>query len=272
MPELPEVETIVRELCEAGLPGCVVADSQVFWPRTVSAAPQFTSQIKNQKINRIERRGKYLIFTLSNDTLLIHLRMTGKFALDTDPTPLTHERIQLTFKDGRILHYLDQRKFGRWHLVSDPKEILQNIGLEPLSAEFTLAAFKGVFAGKSTRIKSFLLNQAHIAGLGNIYVDEALWEAKIHPERALNTLTAKEIKALHHAIPFVLSKGIANKGTSLGSHLANYFSVSRRRGDNQFQLNVFRKNGLPCPRCGTVIVKTVVTQRGTHWCPTCQKL
>lgn len=271
MPELPEVETIVRELCKADLVDCGVVDAQIFWPRTVSTPPHFVEKIKDQTLKSIARRGKYLVLTLSRDTLLIHLRMTGKFVLDADPSPLQHERVQLTFSDKRVLHYVDQRKFGRWHLVENSDEVLSQIGLEPLSEAFTFAAFQTVLRGRTTRIKPFLLDQQHVAGLGNIYVDEALWEAKIHPERSVDTLTTKEMRALHRAIPLVLTKGIANKGTSLGSHLANYFSVSGHRGGNQFKLNVFRREGLPCFRCDQLIVKTVVAQRGTHWCPTCQK-
>ena len=124
----------------------------------------------------------------------------------------------------------------------------------------------------SQKIKPFLLDQHHIAGLGNIYVDEALWEAKIHPMQKANTLNLTKIKALHHAISAVLKQGIAHMGTSLGSKQANYFSVSGRRGGNQTQLKVFRREGLPCPRCNTDIVKIVVAQRGTHLCPFCQKI
>lgn len=170
-----------------------------------------------------------------------------------------------------ILHYDDQRKFGKWYLLNNPEPIFAKLGLEPLAEEFTLAAFKNAISKRSSPLKPFLLNQRYIVGLGNIYVDEALWEAKIAPTRRVNTLSSSEIKALHKAILHVLAEGIANMGTSLGSKQANYFSVSGRRGEHQKQLKVFRRDGLPCPRCHSKIIKIKLAQRGTHLCPSCQK-
>lgn len=274
MPELPEVETIVRELCENQLIGVKILDVKVFWPRTI-ATPEvidFCSQLVNQVIVKIDRRGKFIIFTLSKDSLLIHLRMTGKLTLFTEiKNPSPHERVRLRFDDGRFLCYEDQRKFGKWYLLSHPEDKLKKLGIEPLSKSFTLKAFEKLLTNSSQQIKPFLLNQCYITGLGNIYVDEALWEAKIHPTRKTNSLNQIEIKALHNAIPKVLKQGIAHMGTSLGSKLANYFSVSGRRGGNQTQLKVFRREGLLCPRCHSEIIKISVSKRGTHLCPNCQK-
>lgn len=274
MPELPEVETIVRELLEHSLVGLKIQHAEVFWERSLGSQPMdvFCELIKNQSIQGIARRGKFIQFSLSTGmTLLVHLRMTGKFLITKEDTPpKSHERIRLYLSDGRILRYEDQRKFGKWHLTSNPEKWLDHIGIEPLSPLFTLHAFNQILKKRKCKIKPFLLDQRFIAGLGNIYADEALWLAKIHPTRLISTLTAKEITALHQGIITALSEGVANIGTSLGSTRANYFSVSGRRGTNQYKLNVFRREGLPCSRCKTIIQKMFIAQRGTHFCPHCQ--
>jgi len=275
MPELPEVETIVRELNDHSLIGSKIMSAVIFWERTIGApsCTDFCRQIKGQVIKCIERRGKFIVITLSQQTLLIHLRMTGKLSFSKQKDLISsHERVRLKLDDGRFLHYEDQRKFGKWYLVDDPQTKLDLIGIEPLSVEFNVEALKKLLIRSSLPIKIFLLNQRYVAGIGNIYADEALWEAKIHPLKKANSLNPTEIKALLLAIKHVLNGGIANQGTSLGSKMANYFSVSRRRGNNQNQLKVFRKDGLKCPRCQTVIIKMTVAQRGTHLCPLCQKL
>lgn len=272
MPELPEVETIVREMHETQLLGLKIEHVDIFWNRTVadSSAETFSKKITDQSILNIERRGKFIVFTLTNDILLVHLRMTGKFFIDRneslgDP----HERLRLTLSDGRILHYLDQRKFGKW-ILANAQNVLNKIGVEPLSSDFTLAVFKNLLKGRKRLIKPFLLDQKFVAGLGNIYVDEALWYAKIHPARNIDSLNTDEIKALHKAIILVLKKGVANTGTTLGTFQANYYSVSGRRGRNQDALNVFRCVGKNCKRCKTIIKKIILAQRGTHFCPYCQ--
>ena len=273
MPELPEVETIVRELRQEHLIGLKIVRATILWSRSIQTPDpdSFCQQIASQKISDITRRGKYIVFTLSKGILLVHLRMTGKFIITSkDEKPLKHERVQLYLSDGRVLRYEDQRKFGKLSLVTSTEEKFHELGLEPLSDEFTLKEFKNRVLKSSQRIKPYLMNQRHVAGLGNIYVDEALWEAKIHPLRKANSLSEKEVTALFHAIPKVLLLGIENMGTSLGSSRANYFSVSGRRGGNQYKLKAFRQDGLPCPRCATTIIKIVVGQRGTHLCPNCQ--
>jgi formamidopyrimidine-DNA glycosylase len=275
MPELPEVETIVRELREADLIGLKVEKASVFWERSIAhqSGAAFCKRIANQEILDISRRGKFLVFSLKQDTLLVHLRMTGKFLIDKEDSLVHgHERVRLYLSDGSILRYEDQRKFGKWYLVGDPEQVLKRIGIEPLSKDFTLTAFKDLLKRSNRQIKPFLLDQGFVAGLGNIYVDEALWQAEIHPVRTIQTLNEKEKNALHKAIIKVLKAGVKNIGTSLGSARANYFSVSGRRGNNQQKLKVFRRDGLPCLRCQTTICKMVVAQRGTHFCPSCQKL
>ena len=274
MPELPEVETIVRELRESSLIGLKITKAVVFWERSIGnlTSELFCQKIASQAIVDIQRRGKFLVFKLTQDTLLVHLRMTGKFLIANEHyDEHSHERVRLYLSDKRILRYEDQRKFGKWYLTSNPEQFLDKLGIEPLSAEFTLKAFKACLTGRNRQIKPFLLDQHYVAGLGNIYVDEALWSARIHPSRLLQTLTDKEITLLHDSIIEVLKRGVDNIGTSLGAARANYFSVSGRRGNNQQALNVFRRDGLPCERCGTIVRKIVVAQRGTHLCPTCQK-
>jgi formamidopyrimidine-DNA glycosylase len=275
MPELPEVETIVRELRTSNLIGQKIVSATVLWAGTIAEPTEsalFASQIAQQVIGDISRRGKFIVLTLTDYTLLVHLRMTGKFIFSTEGrAPTKHERVALHLEDGRWLHYEDQRKFGKWYLLSDPTTKLYTVGLEPLSSTFTLEAFENVLQGRKQLIKHFLLDQRYVAGIGNIYADEALWQASIHPMRKTSTLSKKEIAALHGAIVDVLLQGIAHMGTSLGNKQANYFSVSGRRGGNQTQLKVFRREGELCPRCGTELIKITVATRGTHLCPTCQQ-
>jgi len=276
MPELPEVETIVQELCSAELIGKHIDKAVVYWHRSIAipSCEEFPDQISGQTIQQIQRRGKFIVLTLTKDTLLIHLRMTGKILISNNSQePIhKHERVRLYLNDGRILRYEDQRKFGKWYLLLEPQETLKKLGVEPLSKEFTLEFLEKIIQKHSVSIKSFLLNQKFIAGLGNIYVDEALWLAQVHPLRKANSLNQLEKKALHFAIIQVLKIGIENTGTSLGKHRGNYMGTTGRQGSNQHALNVFRRDGEPCPRCQTTIAKIVVAQRGTHLCPFCQKL
>ena len=275
VPELPEVETIVRELIKSSLIGREISSAKVYWDRTVgSPSPaEFISEIIGKTIKGVARRGKFIVIALDKYTLLVHLRMTGKLSFTNHAAVISsHERLVLGLDDGRFLHYEDQRKFGKWYLLEDPKIKFDQLGIEPLTKDFSLERFQALISKSSLGIKAFLLNQRHLVGVGNIYADESLWEAKIHPARKANSLTLPEINALFKAIPHVLKQGIANQGTSLGSKSANYFSVNRKPGNYQTQLNVFRRDGMPCPRCQTIMIKIVVAQRGTHICPFCQKI
>lgn len=273
MPELPEVETIVKDLKAAKLEGGLIRSAEVFWSRTVDTprADLFSLQIRNQQIEKISRRGKFIVFTLNRDTLLLHLRMTGQLRLDQgDPLRGKHERVRLILEDGRVLRFFDQRKFGRFYLLRHPQEFLACLGEEPLSDAFTVDYLAHCLEGRRMKLKPFLLDQSHVCGLGNIYVDEALWEAQLHPLRSVGSLDKSEIQRLHQAIQRVLRRGIQSMGTTLGTQESNYYSVSGRRGRNQDRLKVFRRDGEPCPRCGATITKCVVGQRGTHICPSCQ--
>lgn len=275
MPELPEVEVIAKELAQSHLLNETIEHVDIFWPGVIDnlLPNEFAKRLVKQQILDIKRRGKFLIFTLTNDILLIHLRMTGKILITQSKNQETfkHEHLRLHFSNNVILHFEDQRKFGRWYLL-DSLEKLNTLGVEPLSNDFTVKKLQELLAAHNMQVKPFLLNQRFIAGLGNIYVDEALWEAKIHPQCHTQSLSKQQIARLHAAIQKVLELGIANLGTSLGNHRSNYLSASGRKGSHQNQLKVFRHEGKPCPRCGEKIIKIRVAQRGTHLCPLCQFL
>jgi formamidopyrimidine-DNA glycosylase len=183
-----------------------------------------------------------------------------------------HEHVVLDLSDGRQLRFHDTRKFGRMYLVADPDLVVGHLGPEPLEKSFTANMFGEGLHSHTRQLKPLLLDQTFIAGLGNIYVDEALWEAKLHPCRLSSSLSDQKIKVLHRAIRKVLKRGLKNLGTSLGTGKANFYSVSQRKGRNRDELNVFRRTDLPCPRCKSPIVRIIVGQRSTHICPVCQNL
>ena len=274
MPELPEVETVVRDLRAHGLEQAVIREVEVFWPRTAGGGqPGFASALRGQTVTRLFRRAKYIVAELaSGDRLLIHLRMTGKLRFaGPGERPGQHDRVVLTLGDGRRLAFNDTRKFGRMTLAAAGSDPLSELGPEPLDDAFTEDVLRRQLQGKHRMIKPLLLDQTTVAGLGNIYVDEALWHARIHPARRADTLKPAEIRRLHAAIREVLRRAVDNFGTTLGEGEANFYSVAGRRGRNADALRVFRRDGLPCPRCGETLARTVVAQRGTHFCPHCQK-
>jgi formamidopyrimidine-DNA glycosylase len=274
MPELPEVETIVRDLRAHGLEKSVIRAVDIRWPRTVAGASpaRFAQALAGRAITRVTRRAKYIVATLdSGARLLLHLRMTGKLLFAaTSEKPGKHDRVIITLDDGRRLVFNDARKFGRIRLCAAGEDPLADLGPEPLEDAFSAAVLRERLAGRSRMLKPLLLDQTCVAGLGNIYVDESLWQARLHPERRADTLTAAEIRRLHAAIRVVLQRGVDNCGTTLGDGEANFYSVAGRRGRNADALKVFRRDGQPCPRCGAVLVRSVVGQRGTHFCPACQ--
>ena len=276
MPELPEVQTIVNDLNAADLIGISISAARVFWPRTIAEPTQnvFCRRVQGQKFTTIWRRGKYLVFDLNDgNSLLLHLRMSGRLHLVSANVPHSkHEHVILSFDDGRQLRFHDPRKFGRLYLVKDPERILDRLGPEPLESGFTAKTLAKALSPRKRLLKPLLLDQSFIAGLGNIYVDEALWESKLHPCRSAATLSPSEIKALHRAIPRVLKRGLKNLGTSLGTGETNFYSVAKHRGRNKDRLKVFRRTDLPCPRCKTAIERIIVGQRSTHICKSCQKI
>ncbi|WP_068469437.1 bifunctional DNA-formamidopyrimidine glycosylase/DNA-(apurinic or apyrimidinic site) lyase [Candidatus Protochlamydia phocaeensis] len=274
MPEMPEVHTILTDLEQAGLVGRKIEHADIFWPRTISTpdANTFCQHVRHQTIIGLDRRGKYLIFHLSNHLyLLAHLRMTGKLMLMPPDVPLSpYVRLQFRLDNQQELRFHDTRKFGRWYLVHHLDEVIGKIGPEPLGPDFSLEAFKRLLKGRKRALKPLLLDQSFLAGLGNIYVDEALWEAGLHPLQPANQLNAQEAKKLYDGIRHVLKRGIESRGTTLGTGRTNYYRLDGTRGQHQTLLNVFRRTGKPCPRCGHIIEKRIVAQRSTHFCPVCQ--
>lgn len=276
MPELPEVQTVVNNLNQHDIVGRTITDAQVNWPRTIAdeRPNRFRNMITGCTIHRITRRGKYIVFHLSRGlTMLIHLRMSGRLNwATTDDKRNKHEHVVLELEQKNELRFQDTRKFGRIFLTEKPETILDKLGPEPLSRRFTFERFYRMLQATRRQIKPLLLDQSFLAGLGNIYVDEALWKARVHPLRPSRSLSAKASEALHRAIPHVLNKGLKNMGTSLGSGEGNFYSIGNRPGKNADKLKVFRRTGAPCPRCGTIIERIVVAQRSSHVCPTCQKV
>lgn len=274
MPELPEVQTIVDGLNAAGVPGRRIDAITVRWARTIaSCSPEaFCGRLKGRAILRIRRRAKYIVFELS-DTLwmLVHLRMTGRLVVATRAgLDSPHIQVILMLDDDRCLVYHDTRKFGRFFLTAAPASILGSLGPEPLAPGFSARLLAQRIGRRQRRIKPLLLDQGFLSGLGNIYVDEALWLARVHPLRAAHTLASHEIRSLHRAIRSVLRQGIRNAGTSLGEGKGNFIAPQSGRGRNRNHLKVFQRTGQACGRCGHPIERIIVGQRSTHICSKCQ--
>ena len=275
MPELPEVETYIRDLAPE-LVGRRVLGAQVNWSRTIASpdAEHFPGLIAGQRFVTFGRRGKYMLLGLADGmTLVVHLRMTGHLRVEpADATIDQHTHVVMSLDDGRLLLFQDTRKFGRIWLVPDVAPVLAHLGPEPLEDEFTVAGLVGRLSKRTASIKALLLDQGIVAGVGNIYADEALFRARIHPARAAGTLSGGETAALHAAIRDVLSDGIAKAGSSLGkSGLQNYVRPGGALGGFQDEFKVFRRTGLPCPVCGAPVERIVLAQRSTHFCPQCQR-
>ncbi len=274
MPELPEVETVRKDLIRLGLPGHVIQSADLFWHRTlaVPSLKEFQEKIAGAKIKDLARRGKYLIFNLDKGCLIMHLRMSGRIDFKTKPfDPRVHDRARLVFSDGAQLLFHDTRKFGRWYFTDDAEKIVGKLGIEPMDKKFTAAWLAGKLKNKKRTLKPLLLDQTLVAGIGNIYADEALWYAKLNPTINSSRLNDAEIQALHAGIVKAISAGIKNAGTSMGEGKANFYSVGGKRGSNQEALKVFRRTGEPCPACRVRIERIIVGQRSTHFCPSCQK-
>lgn len=274
MPELPEVETVRRGLLKIAK-GRKINAIDVYYGKTITNdVEEFRQALIGQTIEDIDRRGKYLLFRFSNHlTMVSHLRMEGKYFNQPIGRPLDkHTHVVFQFTDGSELCYHDTRKFGRMTLVKTGAEMtvggLKTIGPEPTAKDFKLDFFKRELSKSRGKIKPFLLNQHHVAGLGNIYADEVLWMSKINPEQPANTLTDQQVVALHDNIIKELAQAIKYKGTTVHS-FTNAFGDA---GAFQERLNAYGHGGDQCPRCGTEMVKTKVAQRGTTFCPHCQPL
>jgi formamidopyrimidine-DNA glycosylase len=264
MPELPEVETIARTLLPA-LVGKTVLSADLRWPRTLSAPSpsSFKKRIKGQRIETISRRAKFLDIQLSELHLLIHLRMSGDLLVVLGGyQPAKHDRLIIELSEDTRLIFSDPRKFGRVWLVDNPAKLFQDLGPEPLSDAFTPDWLYTALQLRRRQIKPLLLDQAFLAGLGNIYTDEALHMAKLHPLSPSDAVTRKQAKKLWQAIREVLEEGIRRNGASI--------DWVYRGGDFQNHFRVYGRTGAPCPVCKTTIERITVGQRGTHFCPHCQ--
>ncbi|MGH7756592.1 MAG: bifunctional DNA-formamidopyrimidine glycosylase/DNA-(apurinic or apyrimidinic site) lyase, partial [Vulcanimicrobiaceae bacterium] len=247
-----------------------IAAVEVRLPRVVDpAAPAFARALAGEQVVGVERRAKWIVITLgTGQRLLVHLRMTGRMivqpATAIDAEPYTNVRLQ--FADGDRLCFADARTLGRMRLVGPEVPWAAEVGVEPLSADFSVERFSEMLAGRTTPIKVFLLDQRRIAGIGNIYACEALWEARIRPGRPAGALTRPARSRLHRAIRDVLAVAIEMRGTSVD----DYVDAEGLRGGFQNRLSVYGRAGEPCLRCGAPIVRTVLGQRGTWWCRSCQ--
>jgi formamidopyrimidine-DNA glycosylase len=268
MPELPEVETIKNDLAPH-VTGRTITGVTLLWEKTLQqpSGEEFERIIKNQKITGMERRGKYLIFDLeSGYKLIMHMRMSGSLMLGHDNPP-PHTRAIIHLDNNSNIYFNDPRKFGKMQLVKDCGCVFGKLGVEPLSSDFTVQSLTGLLKERKSPIKSVLLEQNLIAGIGNMYADEALFASKIHPTRPADSLTKEEIKALHQAIQDVLRLGIKNKGASV----TNYFRPDGETGTAHKQFKVAHCKDKPCPVCNTPLERIRVHQRGTYFCPNCQK-
>jgi len=264
MPELPEVETITNRLRVQVL-NASIRDCDVRWRKSVATpnADQFIHQIKDQRILSLSRRGKFILFQLTYDVLLIHLRMSGDLLVDPETNSIDkHDQIIFTLDTGQVIKFNDTRKFGRVWLTDDPESVVGKLGPEPFSEAFTPAIFFDALHGKHRQIKPLLLDQSFLAGLGNIYTDESLFDAGISPRTISADINAPTSERLHASIRKVLLKGIENNGASI--------DWVYKGGGFQNHFRVYQRTGQPCLNCGTPIQKTVIGQRGTHYCPNCQ--
>lgn len=264
MPELPEVETVVR-----GLRGPLVdrtfTSVTVLWPKAIKTPIlELKQRLPGQRIEAITRRGKYLRFNLSaGDTLFLHLKMSGDLLVEPANEPLHHHvRTIFDLDNDHQLRFKDTRKFGRVYLVDDPDIVIGELGPEPLADDFTSEDFKALFCKRKGRLKPLLLNQAFIAGIGNIYADESCFLAGLNPRRQVDTLSADELEKLYHAIRQALTKGIMFKGATLDEVY--------RGGEFQKHFQVYGRANEACFRCGSPIQRVVLGGRSTHFCEQCQ--
>ncbi len=271
MPELPEVETIRRQLAPH-LEGKTIVDVQILDPRWTRPEPPAAVEtaLRGTVVERVSRSGKYLVWSLSGDVhLLVHLRMTGTLLLDPVIEPL-HTRVRFEFDAAGRVVYVDPRRFGTGHLlrsaVARDAYLAARIGIEPLTPEFTVDHLRRMARGRRAPVKAFLLDQRRIAGVGNIYADEALFRAGIHPLRAAGALTRAQLACLREAIEAALRAGIEAKGATID----DFRHLDGARGSFQDRFLVHRRAGEPCPTCGTTVRKIVVAGRGTYVCERCQ--
>lgn len=273
MPELPEVETVKRTLNELIIDE-QIKDVIVSWPKMIKApddVEEFTLRLIGQSFRSIERKGKFLVFSLDDDVLVSHLRMEGRYGLfEKDDVVDKHTHVHFVFESGQELRYKDVRKFGTMHLFSKGEEDMQpplsKLGVEPLEEGFTSEILGELLKKTSRNIKSTLLDQSFVVGIGNIYADESLFRANIHPERRSNQLSDEEVKRLHESIVSTLTEAVQMGGSTIKS----YVNGQGEMGMFQQVLNVYGRKGASCKACGSEINRIVVGGRGTHICLQCQ--
>ncbi len=270
MPELPEVETIANGLRQggAGAPSILnrrILSALVLWPGTIAepSPEEFVLRISGQSIRQIGRRAKFVVLQLDQDVLLVHLRMSGDLLVEPvhNTVPL-HHRLLLALEGGWRLAFNDTRKFGRAWLTSQPERLLGELGPEPLEPTLSAEDFHRRLLANRRQLKPLLLDQHFLAGLGNIYTDEALHRSRLHPLLPANMLSLEQASVLLDSIRAVLQSGIQHHGSSI--------DWVYRGGDFQNHFQVYQRDEQPCPRCGATIRRIVVGQRGTHFCPVCQ--
>tara|TARA_B100000945_G_scaffold318084_1_gene322182 strand:+ start:314 stop:1123 length:810 start_codon:yes stop_codon:yes gene_type:complete len=269
MPELPEVETVTNSV-KKHLLNNTFSDLIINWPKVLDNFDinNFQNKVSGKKILNVLRRGKYIIIDLESCILAVHLRMTGKLYVSNHiDHNSNHVSAYFSLKKGFLI-FEDTRKFGRIYLYKDISILNSKLGIEPLSKQFTLKWLVSCFKNKHRQIKPFLLNQAYLVGMGNIYTDEALWIAKIHPLSKCDEIKSKNIELLHAAVIKVLSDSIKLGGTTIRDYTYDYSYV----GNYALNLNAYGRNDKPCNRCSTKIIKLKVAQRGTYICPKCQVL
>jgi len=283
VPELPEVETVARDLRRL-IVGATITGAAGDWPRAIASHPTsdaFSAAVAGRRVEAVGRRAKLVVVELSGDAALtIHLKMTGQLFVVPAAAPADrHVHVRLTLADGRELRFRDIRKFGRvgcWPV--DPAtgavldgtaggELFAAFGPEPLDDAFTLRAFRGRLRGRRSRLKPLLLDQGFIAGVGNIYADEALWRARLHPLRGAATLRRPDEARLHRELVAILAEAVERRGSSIDDYTA-----PDGDGSMQERLDVYQRTGEPCPRCGRPIRRIVVGARATHFCSWCQRL
>ncbi|MCJ7695799.1 MAG: bifunctional DNA-formamidopyrimidine glycosylase/DNA-(apurinic or apyrimidinic site) lyase [Anaerolineaceae bacterium] len=278
MPELPEVQTILNSLVQGdsttpSIIGQCIQSVELFWHKTISdlEPAQFINLLINRQITTAKRRGKYLNFEMDQNHLIIHLRMSGDLIIEPNfskPGLIVpqrkHDRVHIVFENGYRLAFNDTRKFGRIWLTDNPEGLFSRLGPDPLDASLSVNTFYSMLSSKKRQIKPLLLDQSFLAGLGNIYTDEALFLSRINPLQRSDSLTKEDASILLSGIRSVLNEGIKRNGASIdwvyrGGQFQNYFKVYQKTGQN-------------CVICKTPIKRIVVGQRGTHFCPECQPL
>lgn len=272
MPEMPEVETVRRTL-KPLIVGKKIKRVVVWYPKIiVGNYHDFVARLSGRKIVRIDRYAKYLLIRLDDNlTIVSHLRMEGKYHLTAaDAAKDKHDHVEFIFTDGSALRYNDVRKFGRMHLVVTGTEKtatgIKHLGYEPNSSDFTSEYFYQSLQKKHKYIKSTLLDQSIVAGLGNIYADEVLWQTKINPARPANKLSPEEVSLLRQNINRTIAEATRLRGTTVHTFL----DAAGHSGGYQKKLQVYGHAGQKCARCGTILVKTKINGRGTTYCPSCQ--